>query len=163
MRPPPTSLRAGKSRSAVLPARRVPSPSPGRSVRPQRLWDQIGDLRYGGFLVRRQMILDQLAGFVAEHLGHLRVRLGCVLVMHQADLLDGPALDALAPQQNRQHPAELDRSRGRVIQAFILSRMIIPEGPRRDILAIRFARILRSSAAFKKPAATTPARCTKRC
>jgi hypothetical protein len=58
-------------------------------------------------------------------------------MMHQAALLDGAALDALAPQQNRLHPAELDTSRGRVIQAFILSPMSIPEGPRRDIRAIR--------------------------
>ncbi len=98
-----------------------------------------------------------------EYAAHQWVRLSCVLVMHQAALLDGSAPDALAPQQNGLHPAELDTSRGRVIQALILSRMIIPEGPRRDILAIRFARILRSAAAFKKPAAKTPARCTKRC
>jgi hypothetical protein len=46
------------------------------------------------------MIRDQLVGCVTEYLAHQRVRLSCVLVMQQAAVLDGFALDALTLQQD---------------------------------------------------------------
>jgi hypothetical protein len=48
-----------------------------------------------------------LEGRITEYLAHLRIRLGCVLVMHQAAVLDGFALDALALQQDGLPPAEM--------------------------------------------------------
>jgi len=59
------------------------------------------------------MIRDRLAGFVTEYLAHLWLRLACLLVMHQAALLDGSALDALPVQQDVPSPAEIDISRAR--------------------------------------------------
>jgi hypothetical protein len=41
-----------------------------------------------------------LAGFVTEYLAHQWIRISCVLVMYQAAMLDGPALDALTLQQD---------------------------------------------------------------
>jgi hypothetical protein len=38
-----------------------------------------------------------LAGYVTKYLAHLRLRLSCVLVMHQAAVLDGFVLDAHVP------------------------------------------------------------------
>ena len=34
-----------------------------------------------------------------EYLAYLRVRLGCLLIMHQAGLRDGSALEALTPKR----------------------------------------------------------------
>ncbi len=45
--------------------------------------------------------------------------------MHQAALLDGPALDALALQQNGLPPAEIDISRGQVVQALVVAPVVI--------------------------------------
>jgi hypothetical protein len=39
-----------------------------------------------------------LARWLTEYLAHLWLRLSCVLVMHQAAVLDGSALDALTLQ-----------------------------------------------------------------
>jgi hypothetical protein len=47
-----------------------------------------------------------LAAFVPEYLAHLWSRLSCVLLMHQAAVLDDCALDALARQQDSLPPAE---------------------------------------------------------
>ncbi len=66
-----------------------------------------------------------MAGFVTEYLAHLRLRLGCVLVMHQAAVLDGPALDALELEQDGLPPAEIDIIRGQIAQAFMVSAMAI--------------------------------------
>jgi len=66
-----------------------------------------------------------LAGCVTEYLAHLRLRLGCVLVMHQAAVLDGPALDALELEQDGLPPAEIDIIRGQIAQAFMVSAMAI--------------------------------------
>ena len=71
--------------------------------------------------VRRQMIRDRLAAFVTEHLAHLWLRLACLLVMHQAALLDGSALDALALQQDGLPPAEMDIRRGQIVQALVIA------------------------------------------
>ena len=49
-----------------------------------------------------------MAGFVTAYLAHQWVRLSCVLVMHHAAMLDGPALDALTLQQDGLPPAEID-------------------------------------------------------
>ena len=46
--------------------------------------------------------------------------------MHQAALLDGPALDALALQQNGLPPAEIDISRGQIVQALVVAPVVIP-------------------------------------
>ena len=45
--------------------------------------------------------------------------------MHQAAVLDGPALDALTLQQDGLPPAEIDISRGQIVQALVLSAMVI--------------------------------------
>ena len=45
--------------------------------------------------------------------------------MHQAAALDGFALDALALEQDGLPPAEIDISRGQVVQAFMVSAMVI--------------------------------------
>jgi hypothetical protein len=45
--------------------------------------------------------------------------------MHQAAVLDGPALDAHAFQQDGLLPAEIDISRGQIIQALVVSAMVI--------------------------------------
>ena len=45
--------------------------------------------------------------------------------MHQAAVLDGFALDALALQQDGLPPAEIDISRGQVVQAFMVALVII--------------------------------------
>ena len=50
------------------------------------------------FIVSRQIICYQITVWLPEHLAHLRLRLGCALVMHQAAVLDGPALDARTPR-----------------------------------------------------------------
>ena len=54
-----------------------------------------------------------MACCVTEYLAHQRDRLSCVLLMHQAAVLDGFALDALALQQNGLPPAEIDIRRFR--------------------------------------------------
>ena len=46
-------------------------------------------------------------------------------MMHQAAVLDGFALDALALEQDGLPPAEIDISRGQVVQAFMVSAMAI--------------------------------------
>jgi hypothetical protein len=56
-----------------------------------------------------------------EYLAHLRLGLNFVLVMHRAAVLDGSALDALALQQNGLSPAEIDISRGQVVQALVMA------------------------------------------
>ena len=45
--------------------------------------------------------------------------------MHQAAVLDGPALDAHALQQDGLPPAEIDICRGQVVQAFMVSAMVM--------------------------------------
>ena len=45
--------------------------------------------------------------------------------MHQAALLDGFALDALTPQQDALPPAEMDISRGQVVQALVVAPVVI--------------------------------------
>ena len=45
--------------------------------------------------------------------------------MHQAAMLDGFALDALTLQQDGLSPAEIDVSRGQVVQAFMVALVII--------------------------------------
>jgi len=45
--------------------------------------------------------------------------------MHQAAVLGGSALDALTLQQDGLPPAEINISRGQVVQAFILALVII--------------------------------------
>ena len=45
--------------------------------------------------------------------------------MHQAAVLDGSALDALALQQDGRAPAEIDISRDQVVQAFLVALEII--------------------------------------
>jgi hypothetical protein len=52
----------------------------------------------------------------------------CVLVMHQAAVLEGSALDALALQQDGLAPAEIDISRDQVVQAFLAAlEVIVPD------------------------------------
>jgi hypothetical protein len=41
--------------------------------------------------------------------------------MHQAALLDGSALDALALQQDGLPPAEMDIRRGQIVQALVIA------------------------------------------
>jgi hypothetical protein len=45
--------------------------------------------------------------------------------MHQAAVLDGFALDALAPQQDSLPPAEMDISRGQIVQALVVAPVVI--------------------------------------
>ena len=45
--------------------------------------------------------------------------------MHQAAVLDGFALDALTLQQDDLPPAEIDISRGQIVQALVVSAMVI--------------------------------------
>ena len=45
--------------------------------------------------------------------------------MHQAALLDGSALDALTLQQDGLPPAEIDISRGQVVQALVVAPVVI--------------------------------------
>jgi len=45
--------------------------------------------------------------------------------MHQAAVLDGPALDALALQQDGLPPAEIDISWGQVVQALVVAPVVI--------------------------------------
>ena len=45
--------------------------------------------------------------------------------MHQAAMLDGFALDAITLQQDGLSPAEIDVSRGQVVQAFMVALVII--------------------------------------
>jgi hypothetical protein len=56
---------------------------------------------------------------------HLRFRVGSVLEMHQAAVLDGFALDEHAFQQSVLSPAEIDISRGQVVQDLVISAMVI--------------------------------------
>ena len=67
-----------------------------------------------------------MAGCVTEYLAHPGLRLGCVLLMHQAAMLDGFALDALTLQQDGLSPAEIDISRGQVVQAFMVALVTCP-------------------------------------
>lgn len=41
--------------------------------------------------------------------------------MHQAAVLDGSALDALALQQERRNPTEIDVRRGQIVQAPVMA------------------------------------------
>jgi hypothetical protein len=66
-----------------------------------------------------------LAGFVTEYLAHQWVRLSCVLLMHQAAVLDGSALDAFTLQQDGLPPAEIDIRRGQVVQALVIAPVVI--------------------------------------
>ena len=66
-----------------------------------------------------------MAAFVPEYLAHLWLRLSCLLVMHQAAVLDGSALDALTLQQNGLPPAEIYISRGQVFQALMAAPVVI--------------------------------------
>ena len=66
-----------------------------------------------------------MACCVTEYLAHLRLKLGCVLVMHQAAMLDGPALDAHALQQDGLPPAEIDISRCQIAQALMIAPVVI--------------------------------------
>ena len=45
--------------------------------------------------------------------------------MHQAAVLDGSALDALTLQQDGLPPAEIDVSRGQVLQALVIAPVVI--------------------------------------
>ncbi len=45
--------------------------------------------------------------------------------MHQAAVLDGPAFDALALQQDRLPPSEIDISRDQVVQALVVAPVVI--------------------------------------
>jgi len=45
--------------------------------------------------------------------------------MHQAALLDGPALDALTLQQDGLRPAEIDISRGQIVPALVVAPVVI--------------------------------------
>jgi hypothetical protein len=45
--------------------------------------------------------------------------------MHQAAVLDGPALDALALQKDRLPPAEIDISRGQIVEALVITPVAI--------------------------------------
>ena len=45
--------------------------------------------------------------------------------MHQAAMLDGPALDAHALQQDGLPPAEIDISRGQIVQALVVAPVVI--------------------------------------
>ena len=67
------------------------------------------------FIVSRQIICYQITVWLPEHLAHLRLSLCCVLVMHQAAVLDGFPLDTLALQQNGLRPAEIDISWGQIV------------------------------------------------
>jgi len=46
-------------------------------------------------------------------------------VMHQAAVLDGFPLDALALQQDGLPPAEINISRGQVVQALVVAPVVI--------------------------------------
>jgi hypothetical protein len=48
--------------------------------------------------------------------------------MYQAAMLDGPALDALTLQQNGLPPAEIDISRGQIVEAFVIAPVVILSG-----------------------------------
>ena len=54
-----------------------------------------------------------MARWLTEYLAHLWLRLICLLVMHQAAVLDGSALDALTLQQDGLPTAEIDIHRFR--------------------------------------------------
>ena len=45
--------------------------------------------------------------------------------MHQAAMLDGPALDAPALQQDGLPPAEIDIGWGQIVQAFVIASLVI--------------------------------------
>ena len=77
------------------------------------------------FIVSRQIICYQITVWLPEHLAHLRLRLGCALVMHQAAVLGGSALDALTLQQDGLPPAEINISRGQVVQALVVAPVVI--------------------------------------
>ena len=66
-----------------------------------------------------------MARYLTEYLAHLWLRLSCVLAMHQAALLDGPALDALTLQQDGLRPAEIDISRGQIVPALVVAPVVI--------------------------------------
>ena len=66
-----------------------------------------------------------MACYLTEYLAHLCLRLGCLLVMHQAALLDGVALDARTLQQDGLPPAEIDIRRGQVAQALVIAPVTI--------------------------------------
>jgi hypothetical protein len=55
----------------------------------------------------------------------MKVTLSCVLVMRQAALLDGSALDALTLQQDGLPPAEIDIGRGQVVQALVIPPVVV--------------------------------------
>ena len=74
-----------------------------------------------------------MARCLTEYLAHQWVRLGCLLVMHQAAVLDGSALDAFTLQQDGLAPAEIDISRGQVVQAFVVAPVVIPLDKGRDL------------------------------
>ena len=47
-------------------------------------------------------------------------------MMHQAAVLDGPALDAFTLQQDSLPPAEIDIRRGQIVQALVIAPVVIP-------------------------------------
>ncbi|MFN9002597.1 MAG: hypothetical protein ACK5VT_03165 [Alphaproteobacteria bacterium] len=51
-----------------------------------------------------------MARWLAEYLAHLGVTQGCALLIHQAAVLDGSALDALARQQDGLPSAEIENA-----------------------------------------------------
>jgi len=69
--------------------------------------------------------LRPFGAWLTEYLAHLLLKFGCVLVVHQAAVLDGPAPDALTLQQDGLPPAEIDISRGQVAQALVVSAMVM--------------------------------------
>jgi len=52
-------------------------------------------------------------------------RLGCLLVMHQAAVLDGVALDARTVQQAGLPPAEIDIGGCQVAQVFVVALVVV--------------------------------------
>jgi uncharacterized membrane protein YGL010W len=70
--------------------------------------------------------------------------------MHQAALLDGSALDALALQQDGLPPAEIDIRRGQIVQALVIAPMVIllDKGCDLGLQRARRAVILQQDAVF---------------